>query len=294
MSRMTSEWDLVDDEPIEPYSTFTIDDLSNLPEPTWLVDGVVPNHSYGALYGVPGAGKSFAILDMLLSVASGKAWHGHKTEQGPVLYFAGEGVRGLQRRVRAWLAANPDIARDEVMSNFRVVPQVPSFASKREMERAIATSFMDGRPAKWVVFDTLARGMSAGSLDENKASDMGRVNDFAEGIRNVTGAAVWMVHHTGKDGSAERGSVALRGACDTMILVKPDVGVLTLAVSKQKDAREATPVSFRLVDVPDTGSAVLQKDGGLVGSAFVNAEARYGVRTPPPAAVGGNPWAGDF
>lgn len=291
---MTTDWDMeFDEEPILPYATFTVEDLSNLPEPTWLVENIVPNHSYGALYGVPGAGKSFAILDMLLCVASGKAWHGSKVEQGPVLYFAGEGVRGLQKRVRAWLAAHPDVSREDVDENFRVVPQVPSFASKRELERAIATSLSNGKPAKWVVFDTLARGMSAGQLDENKASDMGRVNDFAEGIRNKTGAAVWMVHHTGKDGTAERGSVALRGACDTMVLVKPEPGLLTLAVSKQKDAREATPITFRLVDVPDTGSAILQKDGNLVGSAFVNAEARFGVRVPPPVNVG-NPWQADF
>lgn len=288
---MLNEWDVFDEEPIEPFTTFSVADLSNLPEPTWMVDSIVPNHSYGAMYGVPGAGKSFAILDMLLCVAAGVPWHGHKTEQGNVTYFAGEGVRGLQRRVRAWIAAHPDVDKELVDESFRVVPMVPSFASARERERVIRTVMARSGVAKWVVFDTLARGMAAGSLDENKASDMGGVNDFAEGIRNETGAAVWMVHHTGKDGSAERGSVALRGACDTMLLIKPEQGSLTVAVSKQKDAREASPLKFRLVDVPDTGSAVLQKDGSLVGSAFVNAEAKYGVRTPPPAAPA---WAGDF
>ena len=38
------------------------------------------------LYGPPGAGKSFVALDFALSVASGRAWHGHEVRQGPVLY----------------------------------------------------------------------------------------------------------------------------------------------------------------------------------------------------------------
>lgn len=278
-----------DDEPIYPFATYTIEDLRNLPQPEWLVKDLVPAQSYGTMFGVPGAGKSFLMQDLLLSVAAGKDFHGKEVQQGKVLYFAGEGVIGLQRRVRAWMHAYAaDIDPEMVDENFRVVPHVPSMASHREQERVIATA---GHDARWIVFDTLARGMGAGGLNENSAADMSRANDFAEGIRNKTGAAVWHVHHTNKEGSVERGSVALRGACDTMILARPDEGVIQLAVSKQKDAPEAAPMTFRLTDVEGTGSAVMRKDSTAVGNPFATQEAKFGVRTPPPVMQN---WRGDF
>src|SRR5439155_16938747 len=105
-----------------------------------------------------------------------------------------------------------------------------------------------------VVFDTLARCIPGG--DENSAEDLGRATASCDVIRRATGAAMLLVHHTGKDGLQERGSSALRGAADTMLSLKGDDGVLTLECTKQRDAVAIEPRQLRLV--PVGGSCVVE------------------------------------
>jgi hypothetical protein len=50
------------------------------------------------------------------------------------------------------------------------------------------------------------------------AAGMGRVVDGLDELKRQTGATVMVIHHTRKDGGSERGSSALRGAADAMIL----------------------------------------------------------------------------
>ena len=53
-------------------------------------------------FGAAGSGKSFAVLDMALCIASGTPYHGHSVQQGSVFYIAGEGLSGMSRRAAAW------------------------------------------------------------------------------------------------------------------------------------------------------------------------------------------------
>ncbi len=69
----------------------------------WLIKGYLVRDTTAQLFGDPGCGKSFIALDMALSIATGTAWLGLKTQCEPVFYIAGEGLQGLQRRKEAWL-----------------------------------------------------------------------------------------------------------------------------------------------------------------------------------------------
>ena len=78
----------------------------DISSPDWQVKGVM---EYGTLvewFGGWGEGKTFVILDMLLCIAAGVDYHGRSVVQGPVVYFCGEGQRGLTRRLRAWEIEN--------------------------------------------------------------------------------------------------------------------------------------------------------------------------------------------
>ena len=70
--------------------------------PEMLVGHVLECGTLAELYGDSNTGKSFVALDLAFSVATGCQWHGEAVRQGGVLYFAGEGERGLSRRARAW------------------------------------------------------------------------------------------------------------------------------------------------------------------------------------------------
>jgi hypothetical protein len=67
-------------------------------------------------------------------------------------------------------------------------------------------------------------------------------------VRARTGASPIIIHHTGADGSRERGSTALRGATDTTIHMSHDEtnGIVTLTCKKMKDGEPFDAVRYNL------------------------------------------------
>lgn len=223
------------------YRFLSADELEALPDQEYLLQGVLPEDSISMIYGEPGAGKSFVTLDMALCIAAGIPWHGRPTKQGAVAYIAAEGGRGMKRRVRAWRAHFG--VSDAI--GFYVLPQaVPLMQPERVNELLAALRALPEPPAL-VVIDTLARSMDGG--DENAAKDVNTVTAAADTIRQLHGAHVAIVHHSGKDGSrGARGSSALRGNVDTEIIVTKEENTVTVKCGKQKDDEPFTPLTLTL------------------------------------------------
>jgi putative DNA primase/helicase len=90
--------------PDKKFQFLTLEQLSQLPPVPWLVEGVLPAEAFAIVYAPPASFKSFLCIDLALSVAAGKPWHGHSTTQGPVVYVAAEGNPSeLYKRAKAWL-----------------------------------------------------------------------------------------------------------------------------------------------------------------------------------------------
>jgi predicted transcriptional regulator len=101
-----------------------------------------------------------------------------------------------------------------------------------------------------VVLDTLAVCELGG--DENSTRDMTIMLDACRRIIRETGAAVVLVHHTGKNGTSERGASALRAQCDHMVeLSAEDYGV-KVTDSKQRDRACFDPYYLRPVQAGDS------------------------------------------
>jgi RecA-family ATPase len=66
-------------------------ELNDLPEPSWLIEGILAANAVVVLYGASAIGKTFVALSMALSVAAGHPWCGKPTKSGSVLYVAAEG-----------------------------------------------------------------------------------------------------------------------------------------------------------------------------------------------------------
>jgi hypothetical protein len=142
----------------------TIEELSSLPDPAWLVDNILPEGGIGVLYGQPGCGKSFLALDLALSVSTGRAWFGHSARRGGVAYVYAEGASGLKKRIDAWRMQNGgDIAA------FRVLPQALDITEL--WADLMAELGQMASPPRLLILDTLARCFGAG--DENSTGDMG-------------------------------------------------------------------------------------------------------------------------
>ena len=80
-----------------------------------------------------------------------------------------------------------------------------------------------------IFIDTFARSMPGG--DENSAKDVGVVVDALDVVRQASGAAVFALHHSTKEGSSARGLSAYLGACDTELEVSAVGGLVYGEVS---------------------------------------------------------------
>lgn len=222
-------------------------ELDELPDPEWLVEGMLPANGLLEMFGAPGHGKTFVALDIALHVASGREWAGRKVKQGTVVYVAAEGSAGLKKRRRAWKEAR----RVSNIESIRYLPYAVQLNSASQVAELLGALKELPRPLVLVVIDTLARSM-VGS-DENLTKDVGLVVDACDRIRRETGAAVMLIHHTGRaDKTHGRGSSALDGAADTiMALEKKSTGPV-LSCEKQKEAEPFEPIKLSLVPSLDS------------------------------------------
>ncbi len=236
------------------FRVFTMDELLALPAPTWLLERHLPEHNLAVLYGQPGTGKSFLALAWAAAIALGQPWLSHTTQRGMVVFVSPEGGDGIGPRVQAireaqGLAGPIDLlfVRESVSLLHESDPRdlLASVDAWTEAHGSPASGIAE-HPALWI-FDTMARCMPGG--DENSAQDVGQVIAAADLIRQQSHAAVLLVHHTQKAGELERGSSALRGAADSMFLLKNEDGVLTLENTKQKDAPTIEAQRLRLVAI---------------------------------------------
>lgn len=238
------------------FSTYTLKDLEFLPTPTWLIDGMLPEDSFVTLFGPPGATKSFWALDAALSIASGVNFHGKAVEQGTVLYLVGEGLRGVHWRIQAWREAHPEHDPETLYKHFIIIPTTVRLLEghEREMLRN-TTAELDN--LKLVVVDTWARALTGG--DENSAGDAGVAIEALEDIRRVHGNSSLVIHHTGAEGTRERGSTALRGASDTSLRMFHDIpnNISKLECMKMKDGQKFPLTQYRLAQKGQ--SVVLQE-----------------------------------
>ena len=80
----------------ERFTLLTSDEVLTLPDPEWLIEGVLPLGGQALLYGQPASYKSFVAPDKALHVASGLPWHPSHGQAAPGGLRGRRGRRGLQ------------------------------------------------------------------------------------------------------------------------------------------------------------------------------------------------------
>jgi hypothetical protein len=270
-----------------PASDWLIDanDFCLQPSPIkWLIKGHLQQEALIMVHGPSGGGKTFAVLDMCLSIASGKdAWCGHKVKRGAVVYLAGEGHHGLRGRIAAWKQHHNAGKLDMWLSKAGTDLNTPDgYARVRDNINALPV-----KPCL-IVVDTLHRFLLG---DENSAQDAKTMLDACGNLMQEFGASVLLVHHTGVSDEAQhraRGSSAWRGALDIELSVIPakDGAPMQLVQRKSKDAELAAPIYCRLASVPIAGW--FDEDGEQVTSAVavqVEADECLSKSDTPPKRV---------
>lgn len=230
------------------YEFLDVKGIKTLPDPEWLVDGLVVEKALGFIFGPPGCGKTFVALSMALSisVALGDWWGRSIQRTGAVVYISSEGQADLKFRITAWEQANKVLTDD---APFFLIRQTINFMKAEDIQtllntiRAIKQKYDVDIAAVFV--DTVSRVLPG--ADENLQKDMTLFIQGCDLVRQEFGATVIGVHHTSRQGTL-RGSTVFDGAGDFLAQIEREegetLGVMT--ARKIKAAQDGWKQHFRL------------------------------------------------
>jgi len=238
-------------QPHEPFPIIRAGEMEGVAEAADFVEGLLTDGAASVVYGPSNCGKSFWVLDLAASVATGQDFRDElEVEQGAVVYVALEGTHGAKNRIQAMRWAGRLQADSPLFLCFSPVSLLEHGHAESLAASVKQAAAESGLPCRLVILDTLARAMAGG--DENSGQDMTRAVQAIDAIRAATGAHVCVVHHCGKDEArGARGHSSLRAAVDTEIEVSRPEGetISTVRVTKQRDMPAGDPLPFSLEEI---------------------------------------------
>lgn len=210
------------------------DALQPQPPISWVVHDLVSTGSLGVVVGPPGTKKTYALLDLGVCVALGKAWLEMGTTQARVLIIDEEsGERRLARRLGDTLRGH--FGDDATPLDYISLAQ---FNLLEPGDGALLHALVEALEPGLVIVDALVDIMPGG--DENAVKDVQPVMQRLRKIAEETQAAILLIHHTNKAGSY-RGSSAIAGAVDLLLSVtsESDSKFIKFEVEKHRDGEPA-------------------------------------------------------
>ncbi len=222
-------------------------------ENPFLLDGLLIENGLNLIAGEFAAGKTFCALDLAIGAASGGMSWARTVKPSSVLYFGADNSRdNLVRRVRA-MAEGRGIDTPHENLIFDLSPLDLSTSGGMGVIREAITE----HEADIVIIDAVIRYL--GSLDENAATDIGKLMAGFRDIANTTGTTFILIHHLRKlSGQLTKTKIAdrIRGSGDFLGAVDSAVVISTKGEGsniirnvthvKCREAEESDPLSFEI------------------------------------------------
>ena len=246
--------------PSASFGFSRLDEMLGTPTPTkWLIRDYLEAECLAVLIGEPGSYKTFMVIDMGLSIATGTPWLANAVPNpGPVFYIAGEGQNGLAKRLKAWTVEHGVDPSGIPFFSSKAPAQFLNKESAWAVTEAVEALVIEHGPPRLVIVDTLNRNFGPG--DEKDGRDMSAFVAALDRLKAKFGCSILVAHHTGlQDMTRGRGSSVLRGAVDFEYLLNSKGDVRVLTCSKCKEHEEPEPLAFRPESVktgwsdPETG-----------------------------------------
>lgn len=176
----------------------------------WLIEGLWAAEAVGIVGGEPKCCKSFLVLDMAVSVASGAPCLRHfaPARTGAVLLVAAEDALHVvrQRLQGVAAAAGADLASLDI---FVVTADTVRLDDPDDRERILAT--VAAVQPILLILDPFVR---LHRIDENAASEVAPLLAFLRTVQRRFATAVALVHHARKGAASVRAGQALRGSSE--------------------------------------------------------------------------------
>jgi hypothetical protein len=205
-------------------------DGSSPPEPIWLVEGLISAGSVNLFAGDAGSKKTYALLDLALCAALGKAWLGRATRQTNALLLDEESGRERVQRRLFQLFNGHGVKPNHIPPEVWAVSYAGWNFMRPEAGEALLAAIAE-KQAGLVIIDALADVMPGG--DENSVRDTALVFANLRRAAELSGEAICVIHHANKSGTY-RGSSHLKGAVDLLAFVESAPGAETIQFSMPK------------------------------------------------------------
>ena len=174
---------------------------SDLPEPPQVVRGLLHQGSKFCIGGASKACKTWALLDLALSVNSGRPWINFETTAGAVLYINFE-IQSFawQRRVRI-VADRRDI---KDLSNIHFLNLRGKTSNFSQLIPDLI-GLLKTRAFVLIIIDPIYK--LYGATDENSARDVAMLLNSIEQLATESGAAVAYASHFSKGNQAQKEAI---------------------------------------------------------------------------------------
>jgi hypothetical protein len=219
-------------------------DAGNKP---WLIERLWSIQAVGFVSGPPKSFKTWTVLEMAVSVASGTPCFGTfpVDRSGPVLLYAAEDPMPALRLRLESLARNHGLDLEQV--DIRII-RADSLRLDRPGDREKLAATIDLHRPALLILDPLVR---LHSLDENQAGPMAELLSHLRALQRSSGIAIAITHHARKNGAhsagqSMRGSSDLYAFVDSLVSLQRRHGRVVLS-AEHRSAPALAPLPLELV-----------------------------------------------
>ena len=225
--------------------------MQNITAPNWVVKDICEEDSVVAIFGQAKSGKSFVTVDLACNIALGRDWHGHETEQGSVVYLAGEGIRAISRRFLAWQQLNYTSVADAPLLISTRGARLLDDKDHQLLKDTIDRTQDETGKVKMIVVDTLQRNFGQGN--ESSTEDMSAFIERIDDLRDTYSSCIAIVHHSGHaTNSRARGSSVIQASVDWEYRVaRTNLGsdmFVEFTQTLVKDGKPMMPKNFKFIE----------------------------------------------
>jgi replicative DNA helicase len=236
--------------PVEPaqggrFLVFDALDALDFDEPIdWVVEGLIAPGSVSTFAGAGGTGKTYSMIDLGVALLTEKQWLDFPVKRTRVLIVDEEsGTKRLKRRLGRVMRGHFIDRLNPIQSGDISCISLSLLNLRDPAEAILLQATIEDLGAGVVIIDALID--ISGGANENAAEEMHQIYQRLRKIAEDTQAAIIVIHHTSKAGDV-RGSTAIKGACDLVVLIdkKEHSNFVNFEVIK---ARDIEPIKFAAV-----------------------------------------------
>jgi RecA-family ATPase len=208
------------------------------PKPPVLIDGILHKGCKLIVGGTSKSHKTWALLDLGLSVASGVEWMGRKCEAAPVLYVNFElHDWAMGDRISALCTAKNYRGSGNIGNNF-FAWNLRGHSRGFDLLRPLMLAQMENLQFGLIILDPAYKVL--GDADENSNDDINRLLNAFEQLSRETGAAVVLAHHFAKGNASGKEAVDRMSGAGSWAR-DPDA-LLVLTPHEEEDSFTVDPI----------------------------------------------------